>query len=461
MKRIFVVSVCLLLLVILSVTVSNTWAYAGIMAKETVIFLSDDGIEVNGGPETKGVYTSRDIIYHGERDVYDSGYPYGEGTLEERHSAQEAAGHLVVNITEPGAYRVTGTLSAGQIRIDLGEDAYNNPKAVVKLILSDTDITCSVAPAILFLRAFECDGRHTTQTASPEIDTTRAGANVILEGRNMVQGSHVAKIFKDGPDRKKLWKQDGAIHSEVSLNIGGSGKLDLMGDKEGICSELHVTVQGGDIAIRAGDDGINASEEKISVVTINDGSVRILSGFAEGGGDGIDSNGYLVINGGTVAVWAPPEDSPFDGGFSPYIHGGTVLGLGAAEDFLDDESRQPSLVLCGEQFPACDSSIVVTDPNGKAVFAFDPSEDEFFRCNTRNYVLAILSSPQILNDVEYRIWIGAELENAKSVVDGQNVRVLEPGMTLLNYWETEETRKDLFYTYANVTYCDIVLQDVE
>ena len=67
--------------------------------EETVIILSDDGITVDGGSETNGVYTSHDIIYYEDRDSYDSGNPYGEGTKDDRHSADEAAAHTVVNIT--------------------------------------------------------------------------------------------------------------------------------------------------------------------------------------------------------------------------------------------------------------------------------------------------------------------------------------------------------------------------
>ena len=116
---------------------------------ETVITLSDDSITVQGNEAA--VHTSNDIIYYEDRDAYESGYPYGEGTAADKHAADEAAAHTVVNITQPGAYRVTGKLSAGQIRVDLGEDAYEDESAVVELILQDADITCTVAPAILFL----------------------------------------------------------------------------------------------------------------------------------------------------------------------------------------------------------------------------------------------------------------------------------------------------------------------
>ena len=116
--------------------------------------LSDEGITLNGQPvgDSGPVFVSHDIIYYEDRDTYDSGHAYGEGQGWERHSAQEAAAHRVVNITQPGIYRLSGTLSKGQIRVDLGEDAVTDPNAVVYLVLADVDITCTVAPAILFLK---------------------------------------------------------------------------------------------------------------------------------------------------------------------------------------------------------------------------------------------------------------------------------------------------------------------
>ena len=40
--------------------------------------------------------------------------------------------------------------------MDLGEDAETDPDAVVTLILNGVDITCTVAPAIIFYRVYEC-----------------------------------------------------------------------------------------------------------------------------------------------------------------------------------------------------------------------------------------------------------------------------------------------------------------
>ena len=157
------------------------------------IRLDGQNITVTGGGE--GVYTSRDIIYYENKTEYPSGNPYGDGDAWEMHSREEAEGHLVVNITAPGSYRLSGKLDKGQIRIDLGEDAKKDPNAVVNLILDGAEITCTVAPAIVFRNVYEC-GSSSEKKASPNVDTTTAGANLILaeNSKNIVNGSHVAKI---------------------------------------------------------------------------------------------------------------------------------------------------------------------------------------------------------------------------------------------------------------------------
>ena len=102
---------------------------------EQAILLSDEGITLDGQTVTEDsqspVTVSHDIIY------YQSGMgsDYGEGPEAEAHSTEEAQAHTVVTIRQPGTYRVSGALSAGQLAVDLGEDAKTNPDAVVTLIL--------------------------------------------------------------------------------------------------------------------------------------------------------------------------------------------------------------------------------------------------------------------------------------------------------------------------------------
>ena len=381
----------------------NPYPFESRFEDTTLIQLSDEGITVEGNEAA--VYTSNDIIYYEDKDAYESGNPYGEGEDQDKHTAEEAAAHTVVNITQPGSYTLRGTLSAGQIRVDLGEDAYEDPTAVVELKLMGVDITCTVAPAILFLNTYECDGDWSAEEATSDVDTSAAGANLVLMSTgNKISGSHVAKIFKDKDGEKKLWKQDGAIYSYMSMNIWGLGSLDLTADNEGLGTELHLTINGGDINIYSDNDGINTNEDGVSVTTINAGRLHIVAGLGKEG-DGIDSNGYLVINGGTVVSSAnPASDAGLDSDLGSYINGGTVIALGSTMDWAESKSGQVTMNLQFAQYQSGTSAIVVTDEVETPVFAYDPGEDEILGNHARQYMGAIVSAPVFTQGATYHIY---------------------------------------------------------
>lgn len=252
----------------------------------------------------------------------------------------------MVHITQPGTYALSGTLSAGQIAVDLGEDAEDDPAAVVTLILNGVDITCTVAPAVIFYNVYEC-GSTDEDTASETVDTSAAGANVLIaDGTiNNVTGSYVARIYdpdsvvlsEDGmtvEDSEKLHKYDGAFYSKMSMNVdggeAGTGVLNITADNEGLDTELHLTINGGTINITSGNDGINTNEDNVS-------RHHCQRRFREHSGsparpakaDGIDSNGWLVINGGavTAAACSDSGDVGIDATMGITINGGTVAAL--------------------------------------------------------------------------------------------------------------------------------------
>lgn len=389
---------------------------------EKHIVLSDSSITMDGETvDTEGkVYISNDVIYYEDKDSYESGNPYGEGTDADKHSADEAAATTVVNITEAGIYRLSGKLSQGQIKIDLGEDADEDETAVVTLVLDGLDINCDVAPAILFMNVYECDNEWDAETATSDVDTTKAGANVIIAdgSTNNVEGSYVAKIFKDNEDEKKLWKQDGAFYSYMSMNIDGetnnTGVLNITAENEGLDTELHLTINGGNINIFADNDGINTNEDGVSVTTINGGNIHIIAGLGAEG-DGVDSNGWLVINGGTVIAAANPgADAGLDSDMGSYVNGGTVVALGSTMDWAESDSQQVTMNLQFADYKASDSAIIVTKEDGTVVFAYDPSEDEVVGSNTRKFMGAVISCPNFALEENYNVYIGGTVNGSET-----------------------------------------------
>lgn len=368
--------------------------------------LNNDKITVDGSEIDERVYITNNIVYYEEGQDF----RYGEGTENDAHSQEEADAHVVVNITEPGIYELSGKLDKGQIAVNLGDDAKDNKDAVVTLVLSNVDITCEVAPAIIFYNVYEC-GNKDAEKATKDIDTKSAGANIIISDKtvNNIKGSHVAKIYEpnsielneDGTeviDAKKLHKYDGAFYSRMSMNVNGGeigdGVLNIKADNEGLDSELHLTINGGVINIESGNDGINTNEDGISVTTINNGELTIKVTGETGEGDGIDSNGWLVINDGLVKAYACSlsGDSGIDSDMGIYINGGTVIATGNMLDRIEDGSQTHVVFNFSEKQDA-DTNLVLRN--------IDDSETELEVVN--KYSNIIYSSPDLKEGI-YSLW---------------------------------------------------------
>ena len=114
--------------------------------------------------------------------------------------------------------------------------------------------------------------------------------------------------------------QDDAIHATTLLRIDG-GAFQITA-AEGL-EATYIQINGGDIQISASDDGVNAAR-KSSLYTpsfeMNDGTLSVTMGA--GDTDGIDSNGNIVVNGGTINV---SGQSAFDFDGSAQYNGGTII----------------------------------------------------------------------------------------------------------------------------------------
>ncbi|MBQ7568946.1 carbohydrate-binding domain-containing protein [bacterium] len=276
------------------------------------------------------------------------------------HPASEAKNNPVLHINAPGTYVISGTWK-GQIWIDGNaddEDADNQ----VKIVLSGADVTCTVAPALVFHDVYECGPDNNT---TYDVDLSNAGAQVyIADGTtNSFTGANVYRMLRvkpkydndddspttiiDGSDvsqQKKRWKMDGAFYSFVSMTIdgtsldgskpSGNGVLNITSSTyEGLDAELHLAINGGVINVSTPDDGINVNEDGYSVFTLNDGSLNVTSS----GGDGIDSNGWIIINDGAGYVQSGGgADHGLDADNGVYIFGGS-LSADSAENLKVNE----------------------------------------------------------------------------------------------------------------------------
>lgn len=344
---------------------------------ETSILLGEN-ITVNGAAISEdaaaAVYLSRRVETH--EDVPDE-----YSGIENR----------VITITEGGTYRVSGAAEDLQLRVDAGTDDQ------VRIILDDAAISCRTAPGIAVISA-------TDPRKAGEYGVTIE----LADGESHVSGSHTEKTEDEDV------KLSGAITSLVSLGFEGSGNLFVNGDNEGIeVKNGHMTFNGGHISVTSGDDPVNASEDNVSVITMNAGSLSLaVSPEAGGEGDGMDSNGAIVINGGTLVSYAHPEsmDSGIDSDLGCIINGGTVFAAGNMYDEISADSAQLFMVLQFAQ--KFDETIVITDANGVPVASCDAIRQN-----------AVISSPE-LKEGDYYLYLGGEFSRQ----DGEEVYI--PGKQL-------------------------------
>ena len=123
-------------------------------------------------------------------------------------------------------------------------------------------------------------------------------------------------------------KSDG-IQGTTYVQIDG-GDITIQA-REGI-EATYVQINGGNININATDDGINASSKSsvysLPVIEFNGGYTVIVVG--DGDTDGVDSNGNIIVNGGTIDVTG--KMSTFDYEYSAEFNGGTIIANGEEVD---------------------------------------------------------------------------------------------------------------------------------
>jgi len=344
------------------------------------------------------------------------------------HSEEEAYANSVLHIATAGTYILSGSWH-GQILIDLGDsdEIFADESAKVKLILNGADVECSVAPSLIFESVYECDNTwESRDTYDENVDLSDAGAQVIVAdgSENNFTGANVYRMLKakfksdddtqKGAAQKKMRKTDGAFYSYMSMAIDGededTGILNVTSTSfEGLDTELHLAINGANVNIFSQDDGINCNEDDVSVVQINGGSLHICAGLGAEG-DGIDSNGYLVINDGVVISAAnPASDSGLDSDKGSYINGGYVLAMGSTMDWPESESSQVTMNLQFSSSQSSDEAIIVTDTDGNVKFAYDPDSDEITGSRTRSFKGVVISCPNFEVGKTYNVYVGGDV----------------------------------------------------
>ena len=196
----------------------------------------------------------------------------------------------------------------------------------------------------------------------------------------------------------------------TAMNIVFAGSITITESYEGI-EGLHVCISGGNIALTASDDGLNAaggmdgsgfgrrtdtftqSADTPSIV-ISGGNVRIMASA-----DGIDANGSLEITGGEVTVCGPiqGDTSVLDYDQSGVITGGTFIGTGASAMAQTFSGSKQGVISVNAGTQKAGTKITLTGSDGRLLLSYTPEQD---------FQVVILSAPDIRQGESYSLTIG-------------------------------------------------------
>jgi len=249
-----------------------------------------------------------------------------------------------------------------------------------------------------------------------------SGGNFTINSADDSVHSDVSVIINGGTFA--IASGDDAIHAEDTLTVT-AGKIDISESYEGL-EALHIDVQGGDIKLKASDDGLNAAGGTdqsgttggrdgmfgggkggmgggFGGMSSGNGSIVISGGnlYINSSGDGLDANGTLEISGGYTVVVGPTQGdtATLDYDKSGIITGGTFIGTGAsgmAQTFSDSKQGVVA-VSVGTQ--SAGTKILLKDKSGNTIIEHTPE---------LNFAVVILSSPDIKKSETYTVTVGSE-----------------------------------------------------
>ena len=213
---------------------------------------------------------------------------------------------------------------------------------------------------------------------------------------------------------------DDGVHADDALIVNG-GTITVTESYEGL-EGLTVTINDGTIDITARDDGINtaggtdqsgfgtfgdhfkgmdSADDETEETTDNEMWMELNGGYIHilAGGDGVDSNGDLTINGGEIYIDGPSDNgnSAIDYGdrSSAYVNGGMLVAIGSsgmAEGMSDSSKQEVLMVKLGEQMEAGD--VVLTDSEGNVIVSYTA---------LKSYDCVIISTAEVESGATYTL----------------------------------------------------------
>lgn len=325
-------------------------------------------------------------------------------------------------ITAPGTYYLSGAISDGGITIRLVDNG------VARLVLNRVSIKNSSGPAIACYSGddlvIESKGVNSLEdgTSYSGFDNDVKGAIYSKSDLTFV-GDGILNItanYQDGIVSKDDLKINGGTYNisasddgirgkdsvyivdgEINVSAKGDGikstnstenskgfiliaggKINISKSYEGL-EARKIIIDNGEVSIYANDDGINTagggdetSSDKNNPFSFNENNTITINGgsvYVNAAGDGLDSNGYIYINGGDLVVDGPTNsgNGALDAGAGIVMNGGTAVAVGAAgmAESLGDNSTIYNVSIFLTSTYAKDTLVEVKDEAGKTIIS--------------------------------------------------------------------------------------------
>lgn len=236
----------------------------------------------------------------------------------------------------------------------------------------------------------------------------KAGADIYINGGNITADCSSDSIHSNSDitisgGNLELSSGSQAIHADNTLSIT-NGNTDILKSYEGLEASV-IDISGGNISIVSDDDGFNASDGSSSgaMGQSTDGvAVKISGGtvYVNAEGDGLDSNGTMIISGGNVIVDGPSKsgNGSLDSNNGISLEGGTLIAVGSSgmTEYPDTDSNQKFLAMTADISSGFTFKVCLEN---SGIIEYKPQKDY------SGSVSIIVSTPELSENNEYTLYI--------------------------------------------------------
>jgi len=316
-------------------------------------------------------------------------------------------------------------LDGGTFNITAGQDAIQ-AETIVQVTNGELNLTTGGGSANVSTDRFEAQGpgravNNSNATEEPSVSTKgiKAGSSIVINNGVFNIDSADDTIHSQGDvsiggGTFTISTGDDAMHGDGTLTIN-AGTIKIAKSYEGL-EGTTVNINGGEINLVSSDDGINAAGgsdaaqgSPDSFKSTGNNELRITGGYLyiNAGGDGLDSNGDLYFDGGTVIVNGPTNNGngPLDYNGSCKITRGTLVAAGSSgmAEAPNNSSSQNSLMVYYSSTQKAGTLVNLTDESGKSLLTFAPAKD---------YQSIVISMPELVNGKTYTLSSGGSYTGA-------------------------------------------------